>query len=1377
MRGSNAKYSNLQLSVIPPKIGVYGFTLEESESKRTLVRASRVDAAVSFVDLFLGRRRASIVNISDLQLNESIDHLVTRFSKNNITKKTAPSWPPPGYPPVHKVRLINLSASYAWSPKARESQYKIDAQGINTIFTLHNWSWIDADVDINALSFTRDGGDILNAAQIETNIHYKNGFFRSNDFSVQSNEMVVEGGLKGALIKSSAGNKPLVGSRRAGSSDKLKGIRFDIDGNLQGDLGFLGVLIGVDKTYGNVTANAKFSLEQNFSRSPKWNIFADVASQGAVLGGFKLLDSKGIVEVNLEEVRFSDFTVFDQGRRLLYGDGSIQLDGSGPMRFDARSDQFSLADIMNITNARFDAIDFNFAKQELSIDGQVAPFQMDIQTTKGLENLVAPTLGIIGTKKRANPDCDGKVLARINKDELVVAPTRLVCVRPDELLTKTPIQVETKIPFRNAENLKVLLKSNSMQLGLLSSFFAVDASGQGKVDVKIGSAKGGGAKIDVATDLNNASIARLPLGRLAGRLSIVGDKLSTKRIASYTSAQKYLRVENAHMYLGKNVLFDGVVDGKGYSSEDMKDFFDYVFRGKPPVYFGLQKVKGKIDGPFLEPLRWAGDVRLDLRDIEQDGKILLHEIQARLTRDSVGVLNVPSITARYEAKRLNAKGSISNSPGKLSTKRINGLNFPMQIASDTLLALGASPNASISLRGSAAPNGPDFKPFNMLRLLPVGADFAKAFSASADGFGGFELTGSVNNPELTFKGTVSRLQMHGYKQPTTDLMVDMKGSDIVAVFSQPGLLKGSLTNTGDDFSLDLDAKKVNLGWLFPQGVFAGNNRVDSINNLSWNTKGSTLDFWHANGELTLRESTTFFSRDENLFLREKVDLEGLQKSVRLSSPITVGTSQKGWNLLGERAVFKSENIEFFVYTRENNLPSSLGVYVNGGVDLGILPRFNQLVESGKGLAPFDASIRGVLENPIISMKSKNSSPDFGAEFVLRGFYPGFKNLTWDVDFDDGLFNIKKFRAQKGAGSMRVQGGLLMVNDGPRRSPGLKIIGSGMDFRMPAPYLKSVNAKISTDLFLSGTKPPYLVTGTASLDSGSANRDFDLEEEVLKALRAPKYASAKNTQAMFRYRFDMDLSNGFQLRNNNINSVLKGDVAVRGNSIKPILRGRLFMEGGTFTYKREFNITRANIEFLNPEENDPELDISGYSDLPGRRVFLTIQGPLSQANVDMVADPATRDDGTPLTKLDLFILLTTGALPSETEFGGGLGSAAQVELINFFASTVNRPLEKLMEISGQRFIKQPSLEFELSEASGQIIPKLRLPVDVYNALRMNVGINTEGSWEVSTEVPLNRSISLRGSIDGSDNSSNVGAGQSDRDERDAALDMNFRFRFR
>jgi hypothetical protein len=101
----------------------------------------------------------------------------------------------------------------------------------------------------------------------------------------------------------------------------------------------------------------------------------------------------------------------------------------------------------------------------------------------------------------------------------------------------------------------------------------------------------------------------------------------------------------------------------------------------------------------------------------------------------------------------------------------------------------------------------------------------------------------------------------------------------------------------------------------------------------------------------------------------------------------------------------------------------------------------------------------------------------------------------------------------------------------------------------------------------------------------------------------------------------------------------------------------------------------------------------------------------------------------------------------------------------------------MEISGQRFIKQPSLEFELSETTGQIIPKLRLPIDVYDALRMNVGINTQGSWEVSSEVPLNRSISLRGSLEGSDNSSSANGGQTQDNQRDAALDMTFRFRFR
>ncbi len=1376
-----AEYSNLQLSVIPPRVGLYGLVLKEAETGVALGRASRIDANVSFLDLFFGRKRASLITVSDLRMSEPLDKLLKRFSVKGKTEKREILWPPDIPPLLYKLRLINISASYGWRPKSKGVPYNIQAQGLNAAFTFHSWNWIDADLGVNALNFSHGEAKVLDNARIETSLHYKNAFVRSENLTISSEKLSLNGGLKGTLLKEKLKSNERfllgkVGIRRAHEVERVTGFRLDVDGNLNGDLGFLGALINAKKTYGMVEANSKFSLEKKPNQKLKWNLFADVFSRGAVLGNFKLLDSRGIVEVDASEVRFRDFNVFKENRKLLSGDGYIKLEKSGDMGFKASTESVSLSDIMHITGSKFDAVDFDFKKQDIEIFGKVSPFQMDIQTSKGLENLTAPTLNIVGKKKRESPDCSGQVLASIDKDQLVIKPTTLKCSRSDDPSTLSSLKIGTKVHFREHSKLDVRVQSGELSLGLLSPFFSVDAEGSGKVDMRISSPQKSTALIAVGLDIRNSKIAHLPLGRLSGRFKINGNKLTSSEVKSITSAQKYIRLKNSKIDIGKNVQFSGEVDGRGYTSSDMKRFFDYVFNGSPPLYFGLASIKGKINGPLLKPLRWSGGVVMDLRDLEQSEKILLHELKVRLERSSEATLNLPKVEARYEGKRLAASGALSFGSPIKSTKQPK-LSFPMHIVRQTLLALGAYPEETIKLSGVASPNSTDLKPFNFLRILPVGAEFAKTFNASGDGFGDFTLSGSVLDPKLSIAGKISRLQMHGYTEPTTDILIGMDGLDIEAKFSQPGLLKGEFKNRNDRFDLDLEAKQVNLGWLFPPGIFTGKNKVDSMNELHWKASGSIADFWHANGELSLFDSMSYFSRDNGVVVKDRTSLESRQKSVRLVEPVTIVTSSEGWNLREEAAKFKSQNIDFVVKTQNNDLPSDLNVSVEGSVDLGILPRFNTMVESGKGIARFEASVAGALDKPVIKMKSKNTDPQSGTEVVLDGVYPGFDQMTWDVVFDSGLLSLRDFKAKKGAGSLRAQGNMQLDPTRKGSSQGLKVTGTGLDLRMPAPYLKTINAKVSMDMYISGRKPPYLVSGTTSLDSGFANRDFDLEEEVLKALRAPKYSSAKNVIPVFKYRFDVDLSNGFSITNNNINSTLKGDLVVRGDSTNPSLRGRVYMDGGTFSYKREFNISRANVEFLNPESLDPELDISGYTDLPGRRIFLTIQGPLSEANVDMVADPSTRDDGTPLTKLDVFILLTTGSLPSQSEFAGRRGSAAQVELINFFASTVNRPLERLMEISGQRFIKQPSLEFELSETSGQIIPKLRLPIDVYDALRMNVGINTEGAWEVSTEVPLNRSISLRGSLDGADNTSSSNVGQVGDDQSDAALDMTFRFRFR
>src|SRR5690606_4466005 len=122
--------------------------------------------------------------------------------------------------------------------------------------------------------------------------------------------------------------------------------------------------------------------------------------------------------------------------------------------------------------------------------------------------------------------------------------------------------------------------------------------------------------------------------------------------------------------------------------------------------------------------------------------------------------------------------------------------------------------------------------------------------------------------------------------------------------------------------------------------------------------------------------------------------------------------------------------------------------------------------------------------------------------------------------------------------------------------------------------------------------------------------------------------------------------------------------VKGTNVLPIVNGQVEVNKGSFAYKyrRDFRITQGLITFDDPVKPDPRLDILGVSEISGYRVYLAITGRASNPRVDLSVDPPSREDGTPLTKLDILVLMSTGSLPERTQ-NNSAASAAQAEALN------------------------------------------------------------------------------------------------------------------
>jgi translocation and assembly module TamB len=138
------------------------------------------------------------------------------------------------------------------------------------------------------------------------------------------------------------------------------------------------------------------------------------------------------------------------------------------------------------------------------------------------------------------------------------------------------------------------------------------------------------------------------------------------------------------------------------------------------------------------------------------------------------------------------------------------------------------------------------------------------------------------------------------------------------------------------------------------------------------------------------------------------------------------------------------------------------------------------------------------------------------------------------------------------------------------------------------------------------------------------------------------------------RLQIQLSGGdeFWLDNNLAHVHLLPEVNLVGTLTKPALIGRVEASEGYVLYlDRKFTIQKAALEFINPEELNPTLDIEAQATVTGNQgnetasytITLGVTGEMKKPQIALSSDP-------PLDKPDILSLLTLGVTRQQIGFG-------------------------------------------------------------------------------------------------------------------------------
>lgn len=272
------------------------------------------------------------------------------------------------------------------------------------------------------------------------------------------------------------------------------------------------------------------------------------------------------------------------------------------------------------------------------------------------------------------------------------------------------------------------------------------------------------------------------------------------------------------------------------------------------------------------------------------------------------------------------------------------------------------------------------------------------------------------------------------------------------------------------------------------------------------------------------------------------------------------------------------------------------------------------------------------------------------------------NVNAAVTVEPGDLVLEQIEGSMDQGQFTITGDAALDGLKPR-TISADLTASSLPVRIP----ETVDLVVDARLAFRGTPDASRLEGNVTLRDGLYYRDVNLDplQAVTAAPRTPaEPAEADTVPFLSNVELDVDVNSRNELRvDNNLAKLrLRPDLSVSGTLDDPGLRGRASVTSGTVTYRRTtFNVTKGVVDFVDPYEIDPRLDIRAESTVRSWDIVLTIKGPLDKLKLSLSSKkdaPGTAS----LEQSDIISLLLTGRTTGELAEGGLGGQQSPRQMV-------------------------------------------------------------------------------------------------------------------
>jgi len=351
---------------------------------------------------------------------------------------------------------------------------------------------------------------------------------------------------------------------------------------------------------------------------------------------------------------------------------------------------------------------------------------------------------------------------------------------------------------------------------------------------------------------------------------------------------------------------------------------------------------------------------------------------------------------------------------------------------------------------------------------------------------------------------------------------------------------------------------------------------------------------------------------------------GYTNSIQLAAEAPIKVDYKDTVLQVQRSVLRGTdtNLEFGgTIPTTGSVPMAL--VLQGIVDLKLAQLFNPDVRSS-GQLKFNINSNGPVNASAIGGEIDIVNASFASADLPVGLQKGNGVLTLTKD----RINVARFEGIVGGGKVTAQGGIAYR---PNVQFDLGLSAQGIR----ALYPQGMRESVDTNLRLTGTPENALLSGNVGLTELSFTPAFDLANFITQFSGGVSAPPAQGFSQNLQLNIGVHSTNNISLVSRALSVGGSANLQVRGTASQPVILGRVNLTNGDIILNgNRFLLNGGTIQFVNPSETEPVVNVSLNTSIQQYSIFLRFQGSVAQLHTEYSSDPA-------LPSADIINLLAFG----------------------------------------------------------------------------------------------------------------------------------------